>query len=561
MKIKFTTILLLTLSQFASAQHTITVRPQHQKELIYTLREGEFISRNESQLLLSLSGCDYEILTQFNQNYYLVNRSGRAKSEMSPYIPYSYKNWKITVDKDNYTVRSRNSDKKYGPFKNIQTFYDYDKTSTRTFTTHTTTSDLFAFKYSEPVVTSINGIERKENKYFVVRPGEAPRGPYNDTRIFTATSESFIYAFETEEGEFLSENSVIKGPYQDTYFMPSRVVPGSEILSPSYFFYKIDDVWKYDHPLFSAYSFRDRPRLTYLSDTYMVTAEIIEKGNVNYRLMPNGELVEQSATSFHHVNNNHEMLNFKAIDTLNGSSETKRYFVSYKGNELGIFGFRTDIPVSQFGKDCDFFSTALIPLDSISGELSQFQACYFSPSLGLTAPFTFKQNDKMYFYGSNYGQMSPSDSSFTVNGNVRYENVLRLNFSEYPQNWWITYLENGFKRFYRNGKPYTGIAPDQIVRRQSANQPFDMIEIDNQFFLKPINSTKLLGPVDRNSTFSIANDKTTYAECKNRSRAIMIQNKAISEGFNLIYNPKLDAFHWLRIADNNQIYLHTYELN
>jgi hypothetical protein len=180
----------------------------------------------------------------------------------------------------------------------------------------------------------------------------------------------------------------------------------------------------------------------------------------------------------------------------------------------------------------------------------------------LTTPLTINAQDRIYFFDNNYGQLSVSDSSFTLNGNLKYENVLRANFNEYPQNWWLTYLENGFKRHYKNGKPYHGMeAPDQIVMKQNEDQPFDVIEVNNEYFIKPANTTKLIGPVDQYSLYAVANDMTTYAECQSRSNAILIQNKAISEGFNLTYNPKLDAFHWLRITEDKKIYLHTYELN
>lgn len=562
MKTNLITIVLLFLIQSISAQHTITVRPQHQKEHIYTLREGEYITRNESHLLLSIIGCDYEILTRLNEDYYLINRSGRTKTDRSLHIPYVYKNWRITVNGDNFMVQSRNSDKKYGPIKNVYPYYDYDKPSNRTFTTHTTTSDLFAFQYSEPIVATINGVETTKYNYYVVRPGESPRGPYNSIRIYEATRESLVYTFETEEGKFLSKNSVIKGPYQETAYTPAHDFGNSGTKSLSYFFYKTNLTWKYDHPSFSNYSFSDRPQLTFSSNSYLLTAQVIEKGNVTYQLKPNGELIEHSATSFQDINQNGDALSFKAMDTLNGESQSLRYLVRFKGKDLGVFGLRKDISWMKHGKECDFFTSALIPIDSATGALSQFQVCFFSPSIGLTSPISIKAQDRIYFFDNNYGQLSVSDSSFTLNGNLKYENVLRANFNDYPQNWWLTYLENGFKRRYKNGKPYHGMeAPDQIVMKQSKDQPFDVIEVNNEYFIKPANTTKLLGPVDQYSSYAVANDMTTYAECQSGSHAILIQNKAISEGFNLIYNPKLDAFHWLRITEDKKIYLHTYELN
>lgn len=562
MKTNLLTIVLLFLIQSISAQHTITVRPQHQKEHIYTFLEGESIARNESHLLASIIGCDYEILTQLNEDNYLINRSGRTKSKMSPYVPNLYKNWQIIKNDDNYTVQSRNSNKKYGPIKNVYPYYDRDKPYKRSITEHTTTSDLFAFQYSEPIVTTINGVETTKYNYYVVRPGESPRGPYKSVRIYEATRESLIYTFETEEGKFFSKNAVIKGPYQEIAYTHAHFINNSVSKCPSYFFYKTNLTWKYDHPSFSNYSFSDRPRLTTLANSYMLTAQVIEKGNVTYQLKPNGELIEHSATSFQDINQNGDVLDFKAMDTLSLESHQLRYIVRFNGKDLGVFGVRRDFSGMNYGLVDDFFTTSLVPIDSASGELCLSQVCFFSPSIGLTKKVTIKPRDSILFFGKNYGQMSPSDSSFTLNGNLRFENVVRLNLSENSNDWWLTYLENGFKRRYKNGKPYYGLeAPDQIVMKQSKDQPFDVIEVNNEYFIKPANTTKLLGPVDQYSSYAVANDMTTYAECQSGSHAILIQNKAISEGFNLIYNPKLDAFHWLRITEDKKIYLHTYELN
>ena len=148
-------------------------------------------------------------------------------------------------------------------------------------------------------------------------------------------------------------------------------------------------------------------------------------------------------------------------------------------------------------------------------------------------------------------------------GEAVYDKVLAVDFYSDPDNWWMIRSEGDLDQPYKNGKPTNSLKsmPTPFERYDTPDKPFIIVDEGEVSFIRFRKSKKLVGPVDRSSQIVISKDEKNYAECKRGESTLWINDKLISNGYYLVYNEKMDAFHWFSITDDNKIYLHTYELN
>jgi hypothetical protein len=69
-----------------------------------------------------------------------------------------------------------------------------------------------------------------------------------------------------------------------------------------------------------------------------------------------------------------------------------------------------------------------------------------------------------------------------------------------------------------------------------------------------------LGPVSQYSESITSTDNKHYIAVMDESENVVVDGKVVGRfGFNLSYNQKLHAFHWLAMS-GQQLYLHTYKV-
>lgn len=556
MKTKTLLGLIVLFSTSLFAQNIIRIRPQHQKEHIYTLKEGERIGRNESSLDMHLNGADYTFMTIKGNDYYRHTRSGKKRLVGKRYLPSVFKNWKIKTVANKVTVESRYNAQKYGPINQPSLIYDRSLGINSSGTYVTSKSDLYGFLYSEkPEVEGAN-----KWHYYVVRPGKDPKGPYLGASIRKATETDFIYTFKTEEGHFLSNNNEVSGPYDALTYSIYQTNNNDVESEQELFTYLSNGAWKIENEHLKDYTLSKAPYLERTKNGRQLVVQIVEKENKTFRLLEDGSLEEKSEGYFVERNNKGEKLIFQLIN--DSTSYMKLYNVTLGDSNIGEFYVNSLWHSSRVHLNSDFFEIPIIPAHLIAENANYESIFYFSPSLGLTNAITSSRSSKVHLLDDGYAIYDHMTDSLMI-GDVAYDKVLAVDFYSDPDNWWMIRSEGDLDQPYKNGKLANSLKsmPKAFERYDTPNKPFVIVDKDEKSFIRMRKSKKLVGPVDRSSQIVISKDEKNYAECKRGENTLWINDKLISNGYYLVYNEKMDAFHWFSITDDNKIYLHTYELN
>mgnify|MGYP000135582067 CR=1 FL=1 len=558
MKTKILLGLIVLFSSSIFAQNVIRIRPQHQKEHIYTLKKNERIGRNESQLDMHLNGADYTFMTIKGNDYYRHTRSGKKRLVGKRYLPTVFKNWKIKTVADKVMVESRYGAQKYGPINQPSLIYDRSLGINSSGTYVTTKSDLYGFLYMEKSETEgVNGW-----CYYVVRPGENPEGPYLRASIRKATKTDFIYTFKTEEGHFLSENNEISGPYDALSYRVFQNTNNESEAEQEIFTYLSNGIWKADNEYLKDYTFSNEPYVERTKNGSQLVVKIIEKENKTFRLLEDGSLEEKSENYFVERNQKGEELIFQLINDTTSITYMNLYNVTLGDSNIGEFYVNPNWSNSRVYLNSDYFETPIIPADLIIENASYNSIFYFSSTLGLTKAIQCDRSHWVHLLDDGYVVYNHMTDSLLI-GEAVYDKVLAVDFYSDPDNWWMIRSEGDLDQPYKNGKPTNSSKsmPTTFERYDTPDKPFIIVDEGEVSFIRFRKSKKLVGPVDRSSQIVISKDEKNYAECKRGESTLWINDKLISNGYYLVYNEKMDAFHWFSITDDNKIYLHTYELN
>ncbi|NOQ73201.1 MAG: hypothetical protein GQ574_14435 [Crocinitomix sp.] len=562
MKTRILLGLLSFVSISAMAQNVIRIRPQHQKEHIYTLKEGERFYHSESKLFFQTDGVNYSFRTALKGSFYLHER-GKAKKRLSFgvqrwYYPNRYKNCRVTRKDNKFTVKHLKSGRSYGPFKYSRFLFDKNLKQNRTSTNYTTASDLHAFCYSKILVSDSAFTGQPEGReYYIVVPGEKSIGPYESAEICMGTAQDLVYKYSIGDSVYLNENGKIHGPYDEVVYAkgnPDQVSPRG---SSSLFFYKTNNIWYASHPDLQEYSLNARPQ--YSVNFY--TAYIREKENEKCQIFPNGEILPYTREHFFSQN---RLLDDLEFNWINESVYPQQYEVRYQDSLLGVFskGISTSLGGSPENQS-DFFYQGLVKCDSLGQSDSIAERLYFfSPTKGWVGPFKDERINRIYFIGETSALHSYSDSTLKFQDGRFYEQVVATHFTDPASDWWMLKREGYYDQPYKNGKKYSGNKlPEKFDGYRTPNKSYVLVKQNGEEFIKTKNSNRLIGPVSSGSEIAVSNDAKNYAEGLRNGNFIWINNKLISEGFNLVYNEQLEAFHWFNIDEKKRIYLHTYELN
>ncbi len=561
MKTKLTFLLLL-ITGVISAQRTIRVRPQHQKEAIYTLKTGENLMVDESKISFNISGANYDFTTIYKNATYKNSRGKRVKIRNNAVrggSPRDYKNWRVKEKNQKYTVVHKAKNKSYGSFDGA--YYVYDRSIKLTVKNQffSTKSDLYGMVYHQNQMDTINGeVKFIQRHYYVVKPGEKPEGPYKQARILYAANNQFIYRYTTAEGVYLNKNGKIKGPYQNV--LQYANAEGSET-DKQFYFYQQNEMWYCSFPPLKDSVFTRSP---YFHGNGFSVHSASTPG-LKYFIHVDGRIRQDSPQQFSLFNQQQNELAFSRAPTAK-NNVAWLYDVAYNGKSIGRFQANALPALRVVVGETDYFTKGLIKIDTVSEPMasnSGEKALYFySPAQGLTGPFNDQRNNTVYFYDDAYFVFSYNDSTLRTSNGKLYENIIATDFSDYPKSWWMLKADGDIHQPYKNGKKSNASTyPKRFKNYKTPDKPFVLAQRDTSYYIKPQGSGRLLGPVKKNSQIVLAKDQQNYIECLRNGGIILLNDKAISTGFNVVYNQQLNAFNWVSLDDQNRIYLHTYELD
>jgi hypothetical protein len=147
-----------------------------------------------------------------------------------------------------------------------------------------------------------------------------------------------------------------------------------------------------------------------------------------------------------------------------------------------------------------------------------------------------------------------------MNGKKVLENIIMTDFRGYPENWWAFQQRGDYVYPFRNGKeiPVSAL-PKELNHYNTTSKPVIKVRRGDEYFLRVQGSETLLGPVRKYDPFTISADGKHYAVVNSTNDYVVVDGKQLTKGFNIVFNKKLNAFHWLdQVAQ--KIYLYTYKL-
>jgi hypothetical protein len=561
MKIRISLGIIGLFSFAATAQNVIRIRPQHQIEHIYTLKEGEHFYRKESNLDFMFDGVNYSFRTTLKGKQYL-HENGKSKKELlsngfSWYYPNRYKNCRVSRKDYLFTVKHHKSGKSYAPFYWGRFFYNENMTPTKSNSNYTTTSNLHAFYYylHDNSDTTI-AIHKRERMYYVVVPGDEPIGPFQDAEIYKASRDELVYSYKLDDSAYLYENGVIHGPYEDVFYIKGDEERPNPRTVNSIFYYQKNGVWFGSHPNLKPYSFSRRPQFSGSNYTVLV----IELENKQGAIYSNGEILLNTNEEFHSMNWFLDNMEFNKVE----KTFPYQYEVSYKDSLLGAFEKVNTVQlINACMFDKDHFRQGVKRCDTLAdGTVKDEEIYFYSPSEGWIGPYQNSKMTRVYFTGETTVAHNYMDSTLQFQDGRFYDQVVAAEFTNANGDWWMLIREEYYDQPYKNGVKYSGNnLPNSFLSYRTPDKTHVLVYKGDEQFVKTKYSNKLIGPVSPRSEIAISKDALNYAEGLRAGNVILINKRAISEGFNLVYNDKSDAFHWINIDEKNRVYLHTYELN
>ncbi|TFH28057.1 MAG: hypothetical protein E4H10_01740 [Bacteroidia bacterium] len=521
-----TILLLLTLwPAFALAQ---------EKEHLLTLHEGEMLDTDNTTVQPTSSGADYVITTQYDYDgkYYRYTRSVKGESVGVDIRLGEF----ITTGKEDGKeyFRINATGKKYGPYESVSPRYDEKKQL------------LYGYSYEED-----------GNNYFVDQVNNKSYGPLDQGGLWHIDEKNLVYSYAETDNEtgklesFLIENGEKSGPYEQvSYRMPGTAAtpPLIVYMENGKYYVKLQ---QYKGIAFGAY-----PIASEIRNGWVIEGAAERSDKVKWIYLPDGQKLESSQTVKHLVNYQGNVM--KAEHVAGGGSDAA-YKVSFKGKEIGTYAIkksnRSDLSNS------DFFDHFLIRVEvSNNWPLAYRDENYlFSESRGLIGPLTQDEIRMTYFFPGGYATIK-ADSTLQMNGKNILEDVIMTDYRDYPENWWAFQQRGDYVYPYRNGKeiPLTEL-PEQYRYYNTEDKPLVKVKRGDEYFIRVKGLDKLLGPIDKYDAFTVSGDGKHYAVVRGIDDFVAVDGKVVTKGFNIVYNEKLNAFHWFD-QEGQKIYLYTYKL-
>lgn len=528
MKTKIALFFTLILS-FSFSQNVVKVKGKHTKTLIHTLKEGEFISRGESKILIQSTGVGHEFIVENGKREYKLYKNGKFQGNFSSFHFTGDDYWKTTVEingKQQFYMHFANGTKQ-GPFDQIDA--------------------LTSWKNGKYIV---DGYQYKINKmyYFHYFHSKKTFGPFEYLTINSISNEDLTYTYKIDNKIHFNHNGKDFGPYEDAKIDYTFIGPSTKKFAFKYKNQKGE--WKVYYQKELPLSFWSAPSIrVFNNDQIAITGT---------------DVSSKKGEEYVYINGQKFLSRYYKADVIyNSFGDVLHVFRNsgkdtiYEGkNHLGVFN-TVDLYWGNLENTPYFRMLFKKDLGNNVFEYSAYKKNEFKV-VGTSNDFEIKD---FYIVGEDFIYISKSDSTLFVNGKkTEHTKIVNYDCSYFPDIYMVK--KNGiYDEFYKNGIKITfeeaklgPIYPEWYnVKGKAYNFDFK----DDKAYVIPKGSEKRFGPVEANNFFAFSNGNKHYAECNDRKMEVFIDGKLISSGFSLTHDPKKNQFHWLSL-DKNKLYLHTY---
>lgn len=506
-----------------------------QKEFLFNLPEGQELDSDNSTIIPTPTGANYAIITQTDDYSGTYFRYTRSINKEPVGVDLRIGDF-ITTGKEGGKkyFRVNTTGKKFGPYDEIIARYDEDK------------EVLYGYSYT------------KEGKnYFVDLVNNKSYGPFDGGGLWYIDEKNIIYSYMEVNSEtskkktFLVENGKKSGPYEQVFYRRP-----TSATTPALIIYKEDGKYFVGLKQYSAVAFASYPTVTEIKTGWVIEGKTDRASKDMSIYMPDGRKLDNTEKIKHLFNYNGEILKF---EHLAGGGSHAAYKVSFKDQDIGTYAmkksYRSDLATT------DFFNHILLKVDvtETNWSMAYEDVSYmYSSSKGLIGPFTKDEVRKTYFFAGGYASIK-EDSTLEMNGKKVLDDIIMTDFREYPESWWAFQQRGDYVYPFKNGQeiPLAEL-PKKQNHYSTTDKPVIKVRRGDEYFLRVKGLDKLLGPVRKYDPFAISTDGKHYAVVNSQNDYVMVDGKQLTKGFNIVFNEKLNAFHWLDQVEQ-KIYLYTYK--
>ena len=504
------------------------------KALLLTIPEDEYVDSDNTKIISTATGADYIVMTYDDyQKYFKYTKTEKRK-------PFAVDIWEdevIISGKENGLkyFKAKSTGVKYGPYTEISALYNLEK------------KVLYGYSYFQD-----------GKSYFFDLLNKKKYGPFEGGGLWYMDDKNLVYSYSenttTGKAVYLIDNGNKLGPYEQVSYRRAETGKASPIIiyKKSNQYYVNQDPWK-------SVGFASYPSFATLQNGWAIEGTEVAGSKDKWIFLPNGKKVENFEKVKHSVNSKQQALR---MDYVAGGGSDAAYKVTYEGKEIGTFAIkksmRSDIVLNDF---FDHLFTK-VEIRQNNWSLAYRDVNYFfSPTHGLVGPFTAADVSKTYFIADGYATIT-ADSTLNINGKMALDNVIAPDFSQYPDTWWALQQKGDYAYPFKNGiEASLGELPVKLRHFHTIDKPVVKVRRPNNTYFLLITSTKkLLGPVSQYSESLTSNDYKHYIAVADESQNVVVDGKVVGRfGFNLTYNDKLHAFHWLATT-GQQLFLYSYKL-
>ncbi|MES2556116.1 MAG: FHA domain-containing protein [Bacteroidota bacterium] len=537
-------IMALTLAVGAHAQKVITVRAQHSKVLINTLRANENIVRGETRLLIKTDGERYEYLTGEGQTYRHYENDRLLQT--LPYARFDrpkYYTW-AKYENAKYMTYGKIGQKEIGPYQQLH------------FLTSGINADqaLHGYYYTE-----------NDRSTFIDRETGKTYGPYDAISWPKVSREHLLFSYRKGNGWWVVDRKGTYGPYDSVVPLYASTQPEGLAYT-----YKQKGVWRVHCKAEITKTFTLKPSLQFAEDgSWEVCGVATQSDGKQHIFLQDGTVYDQhqeiQTIRFPGlpvlIAKGHARITYPEFDCQFDYSES---YTIQRGEEvLGEF-YIERLYGKLIGKSDKIYPLVLYKKNPEGISTSRKEFYLLHAEKGLTSPIPGDARYKLSVGGDTWAYLGGTERFLFLNGEQQsWSNVNMVDVSASPKNWYMAVKEGNYVNLYRNGKADASAeTADKFATYNypTRNKPFVVVTENDKSYAKTPHSSKLYGPVNPRSIIAFSKNNTHYAEGDERSAQILIDGKVIGKGYGLVYNEDKNAYHWVS-QEGQKLYLHTYELD
>ena len=530
----FLPIVALSQTKAPAKKPATTSAPAATKKILQTIPEDEYVDSDNTKIIPTATGADCRVVTyDDNQKYYKYIGAGKKE-------PFAIDIWEddvIISGKENGLkyFKAKATGQKYGPYPEIQARYDQTK------------KVLYGYSYYE-----------NDKSYFVDLINNKNYGPFEGGGVWFVDDKNLVYSYAettpTGKQVYLVENGNKLGPFEQVVYRRPELGKASPIIvtKKDNKFYVNQDPWK--STAFATYP----SMLTEMPTGWAIESTEVAGSKDKWIYLPNGKKVENNEKLKHAFNSKGQVLK---LEFAGGGGSDAAYKVTFDGKEIGLFALRKSTRSDLINSD--IFDHQLMKVDLKNNYALAYRDVnfYFSASRGLVGPFTEKDLPKIHFIKDGYAAIK-ADSTLEINGKRTLDDVIAVDFSGYPETWFALQQRGDYAIPFKNGVEATlADIPEKYRFFHTQDKPLVKVKRkNNTYFLRVTATGKLLGPVSEYNESITSKDMKHFITVMDETENIIADGKVVGKaGFNLTYNDKLHAFHWLT-QSGQQLNLHTYKL-